>query len=97
MATQAVGLSPTADAYTTGEITPPRATGPGVVTQEMFLQLLVTQIRHQNPLNPADGVEFLTQLAEFSGLEQMMAIRDQVEAIQQTLAAIAPPVGDQST
>lgn len=97
MVTQAVGLSPTADTYTTGEITPPPTTGAGVVTQEMFLQLLVTQIRHQNPLNPADGVEFLTQLAEFSGLEQMMAIRDQVEAIQQTLAAIAPPAGDQST
>jgi flagellar basal-body rod modification protein FlgD len=53
------------------------------LTKESFLRLLVAQIKHQNPLNPADGVQFLTQLAEFSGLEQLLSIRQDVSAIRQ--------------
>jgi flagellar basal-body rod modification protein FlgD len=55
--------------------------------QTAFLQLLVAQIRHQNPLNPADGVEFLTQLAQFTELEQIMAIRGELEALREQMAA----------
>ncbi len=62
------------------------------ITKEMFLKLLVAQIRNQNPLDPADGVEFLSQLAEFSGLEQMIAIRGELEAIRRALET-APAAG----
>ncbi len=55
------------------------------VSKDMFLKLLVAQIKYQNPLNPADGVQFLSQLAEFSNLEQMVAIREGVEGIRGTL------------
>jgi flagellar basal-body rod modification protein FlgD len=53
--------------------------------KETFLKLLVAQIRNQNPLNPADGVEFLTQLAQFSQLEQMFEIRSELETIRKAL------------
>lgn len=36
-----------------------------------FLQILVTQLRYQDPLNPMDDKEFIAQLAQFSTLEQM--------------------------
>ena len=36
-----------------------------------FLQLLITQMRYQDPLNPVDDKEFLAQMAQFSALEQM--------------------------
>jgi flagellar basal-body rod modification protein FlgD len=52
-----------------------------IVGKDDFLRLLVAQIRNQNPLNPADGVEFLTQLAQFTQLEQLIAIRTQLEAL----------------
>ena len=55
------------------------------VNKEMFLQLLVAQIQNQDPLNPADGVQFLTQLAEFSGLEQMMSVRQELEGIHTSI------------
>lgn len=42
--------------------------------KEDFLQLLVTQLRHQDPLNPMDGTQFASQLAEFSGLEQLIQV-----------------------
>jgi flagellar basal-body rod modification protein FlgD len=49
--------------------------------KETFLKLLVAQIRNQDPLNPADGTEFLTQLAQFSQLEQLINIRSGIEAL----------------
>ena len=55
--------------------------GGKVVGKDDFLKLLVAQIRNQNPLNPADGVEFLTQLAQFSQLEQLINIRAELEGL----------------
>lgn len=51
--------------------------GPGgALGKNEFLQLLVAQLRHQDPLNPADGQEFAAQLAQFSSVEQLMQIND---------------------
>ena len=44
----------------------------GDMGKEDFLQLMVTQMTQQDPLNPQDGTEYVAQLAEFSGLERMM-------------------------
>jgi flagellar basal-body rod modification protein FlgD len=60
-----------------------------IATQDTFLKLLVAQIRNQNPLNPTDGVEFLTQLAQFSQLEQTIGIRQGVDGLRQDLAQAA--------
>ncbi|MCS6953078.1 MAG: flagellar hook capping FlgD N-terminal domain-containing protein [Bryobacterales bacterium] len=58
---------------------------PQMVTKDAFLRLLIAQIKNQNPLNPADGIEFLTQLAQFTELEQMLEIRKQLEALVRQL------------
>lgn len=39
--------------------------------KDAFLQLLVTQMKYQDPLNPNTDTEFVAQLATFSQLEQM--------------------------
>ena len=39
------------------------------VGRDQFLNLLVTQLRHQNPLDPIQDQEFVAQLAQFSSLE----------------------------
>jgi flagellar basal-body rod modification protein FlgD len=49
-----------------------------LTSEDAFLKLLVTQIQHQDPLNPADGVQFLTQLTSFSQLEQLMQINQEL-------------------
>lgn len=46
------------------------------VNKEEFLQLLVTQLKQQDPLNPMENEEFAVQLAQFSQLEQLIAIND---------------------
>jgi flagellar basal-body rod modification protein FlgD len=45
-----------------------------------FLQLIVAQLKNQDPLNPADSVQFLSQLAQFSQLEQLIGIRQDLKA-----------------
>ena len=60
----------------------PPATGNQVVDKATFLKLLVAQIKNQNPLNPADGAQFVAQLAQFSELEQMISVREAVEGLR---------------
>ena len=52
-----------------------------LANKEVFLQLLVAQLKNQNPLNPADGTEFVAQLAQFTQLEQTMAMRQDLDKI----------------
>ncbi len=49
--------------------------------KEMFLQLLVAQLRYQDPMNPADTGEFLSQSAQFTSLEKMQAVADQTALV----------------
>lgn len=49
--------------------------------KDAFLQLLVTQMQHQNPLDPQDNGEFVAQLAQFSSLEGITSLNDSVNAI----------------
>lgn len=48
-----------------------KTTGTSELGKEQFLQLLVTQMKYQDPLNPTDNTQFVEQLATFSQLEQM--------------------------
>ena len=54
--------------------------------RDAFLQLLVTQLRHQDPMQPQADGEFIAQLAQFSSLEQLTHI-------QQTLTDIGATLG----
>jgi flagellar basal-body rod modification protein FlgD len=38
--------------------------------KDAFLNLMVTQLRNQNPLEPMDNTQFISQMAQFSALEQ---------------------------
>ena len=45
--------------------------------KDMFLQLLVAQMKYQAPMNPTDSSQFLSQSAQFTSLEKMQAVADQ--------------------
>lgn len=81
-------------AASSGASTSAASTDTSQVTKNMFLQLLVAQIKNQDPLSPTDGVQFLSQLAQFQQLEQSMnmgqdlsAIRDDLNTLVQTGAS----------
>lgn len=45
--------------------------------KDTFLELLVAQLRYQDPMNPTDSAEFLAQSAQFTALEKMQSVADQ--------------------
>lgn len=45
--------------------------GTDALGKDAFMTLLVTQMQNQDPLNPSSDTEFISQLAQFSSLEQM--------------------------
>jgi len=52
--------------------------------KDAFLNLLVTQLQHQDPTQPQDGSEFVAQLAQFSSLEQLTGMRQSLDALGMT-------------
>ena len=42
--------------------------------QDEFLKMLVAQLKNQDPLNPMDGKDMAAQLAQFSTVEQLIAM-----------------------
>jgi flagellar basal-body rod modification protein FlgD len=66
--------------------------------RDAFLALLVTQLQHQNPLQPQADGEFLAQLAQFSSLENLQEIKRDMAALRSLIetglmAAPAPDGG----
>jgi len=53
-----------------------------------FLNLLVTQLQYQDPLNPMDSADFTAQLAQFSSLEQLTNMSDQLKELTLTQSAL---------
>ncbi|MBI4179688.1 hypothetical protein HY522_09740 [bacterium] len=49
--------------------------------QDTFLKLLVTQLRFQDPIEPVNNEEFLAQMAQFTGLEQMVSLNKSMEKL----------------
>ncbi len=68
-----------------------------LATRDTFMKLLVAQLKYQNPLNPTDGVQFLTQLAQFSSLEQNIQMAEDLSAIRKAITSASDGAGgDQS-
>ena len=70
-------VTSTTTAFPTGST----ATSSTSEDKQMFLELMVAQLRYQDPLNPADSGEFLAQSAQFTSLEKMQDVSDRVGAL----------------
>ena len=62
-----------------------------------FLQLLVTQLKNQDPLDPVKNEDFIAQLAQFNSLEQMMNLNTSFSKMLelQTLSGASNFIGKQ--
>ena len=71
----------------TSNTTKPRNDGLG---RDAFLQLLVTQMSHQNPLQPQEDGAFIAQLAQFSSLEQLTNIDSTLKGMAGAMGVVLP-------
>jgi flagellar hook assembly protein FlgD len=66
--------------------TPANAASAGALGNETdFLTLLVAQLKYQDPEQPADGTQFVTQLAQFADLEQQIGSHQDLNGILQAV------------
>ena len=57
-------------------------TNTSALGKDEFLNLLVTQLQYQDPLEPSSDTEFIAQMAQFSSLEQMQNLNDAFSKFQ---------------
>ena len=57
--------------------------------KDSFLKLLVAQLSNQDPLNPVQGTEYVTQLAQFTAVEQSLAQSQKLDMVSAQLGGIA--------
>lgn len=72
------GVSNTNNTGNTGNV--PKAN----VDYQSFLKLLVAEMKHQDPTNPMDATQYVSQLASFSQVEQSVQINSKLENILAT-------------
>lgn len=53
--------------------------GQAILGKDDFLRILVAQLRNQDPMSPMEGTEFATQLAQFSSVEQLIQLGEQMK------------------
>jgi len=58
-------------------------------TESTFLQLLVAQLQNQDPTQPQDGTQFVSELAEFSSVQQQLNMVEDLNSINAILTADA--------
>jgi len=68
------GLGTTFTDQTAAKTSSQSSSSPTEISKSDFLELLVAQLKHQDPMNPVDNQQFITQLATFSSLEQLISI-----------------------
>ena len=85
-------------------LNPPAETAPGgadrllqpaqTASASTFLTILVAELQNQNPLEPLGGTDFITQLAQFNTLEQLIGIRSELKDLRREISGLlALPAG----
>lgn len=80
------GVTQNYESYKASQTT--KVTDNSALNKDAFMQLLVTQLKYQDPLDPQDNSAFIAQLAQFSSLEQMGNVATGLEDVAKLVGNI---------
>ena len=83
-------VAPGAASVTSNTAAPANSNDPAA-QRDMFMSLLVAQLKNQDPLSPQDGTAFVAQLAQFNSLDQLVGIRASIDKLNALLQQTQPP------
>ncbi|WHA40815.1 flagellar hook assembly protein FlgD [Agrobacterium larrymoorei] len=81
MVDYSVGSSTSTAATTTTTSTAKTDAAKATLDYDNFLQLLITQMKNQDPTDPMDATEQVSQLATFSNVEQSIKMNTNLESL----------------
>lgn len=64
-----------------------------ILDKDSFLRLLITQLANQDPTNPVEDREFISQMAQFSALEQMNNVASELRGLRQMFGLSSNLIG----
>ena len=76
----------------TAPVSAPTAPTDPLASESTFLTLLVSQLQNQDPSSPADGTQFVTELAQFTTLSQDTESASDLDTIVAALPSLEPAV-----
>jgi len=103
MATNPITYGSTAPAAGTGSTTGSSSSSSSSsanspdATKEEFISLLVAQLQNQDPTNPTDGTQFLSELTDINSLEQLLGIRQDLDKMSGQAASASGSGGGSGT
>jgi flagellar basal-body rod modification protein FlgD len=86
MSTSPISFPNPTTGVTTPSVTATAAT-PNAPNEADFLQLLVAQLKYQDPSQPADGTQFVTELAQFTDVSNTTNMSSDLDTIKQLITA----------
>jgi flagellar basal-body rod modification protein FlgD len=96
-------MSPTGSSTSTPPATDPNSAGAAtnatdpLANESTFLTLLVSQLQNQDPLDPVDSNQFVSQLTAYSQLEQLIGIHQNTTTLATAGSSATTPTSTQNT
>jgi flagellar basal-body rod modification protein FlgD len=61
--------------------------------KDQFLQILITQLRNQDPMQPLQDKEFIAQMAQFTSVEQLTNMNTELGLLRQNIGSASSLIG----
>lgn len=79
--------------YAKGNTSVAKERGTGTLGKDDFLKILIAQMRHQDPLQPMEDKEFIAQMAQFSSVEQLQHLAQEMVWLRQAMGISSDLIG----
>lgn len=79
--------------YAARNVSAAKEGGQTILGQNEFLKILIAQLQNQDPMQPMQDRDFIAQMAQFSSVEQMMKMANEIELLRQSMGISSDLIG----
>lgn len=79
--------------YSTSNVQAAASKKTDTLGKDQFLSILVTQLRNQDPMQPMQDKDFIAQMAQFTSVEQMVNMTEELTKLRQSIGSASSLIG----